>query len=138
MGPSGFEPESSGPEPPRIDQATPRTHATRGKNGVGISVVAKWFPADTPLRGNPGTRMALSESFRWKELGSTGSITTESIVSSMDQLQMEPQARKKKKQAKLEFDAAKVFGTSKDEEFEMDLDSARYKAQKGQGGDRRG
>ena len=25
MGPSGFEPESSGPEPPRIDQATPRT-----------------------------------------------------------------------------------------------------------------
>ena len=56
----------------------------------------------------------------------------------MDQLQMEPQARKKKKQAKLEFDAAKVFGTSKDEEFEMDLDSARYKAQKGQGGDRRG
>ena len=81
--------------------------------------------------------MALSESFLWKELGSAGSITTESIVSSMDQLQMEPQARKKKKQAKLGFDAAKVFGTSKDEEFEMDLDSARYKAQKGQGGDRR-
>src|SRR5207249_1900 len=25
VGPSGFEPESSGPEPPRIDQATPRT-----------------------------------------------------------------------------------------------------------------
>src|SRR5207249_9866272 len=24
VGPSGFEPESSGPEPPRIDQATPR------------------------------------------------------------------------------------------------------------------
>src|SRR3989441_2634327 len=38
MGPSGFEPESSGPEPPRIDQATPRTRATRGSWGVGISV----------------------------------------------------------------------------------------------------
>ena len=38
MGPSGFEPESSGPEPPRIDQATPRTRATRGKWGVCISV----------------------------------------------------------------------------------------------------
>src|SRR3989449_547765 len=38
MGPSGFEPESSGPEPPRIDQATPRTRATRGRWGVGISV----------------------------------------------------------------------------------------------------
>src|SRR5205823_130266 len=29
MGPSGFEPESSGPEPPRIDQATPRTRDGR-------------------------------------------------------------------------------------------------------------
>ncbi len=38
MGPSGFEPESSGPEPPRIDQATPRTRATRGRCGVCISV----------------------------------------------------------------------------------------------------
>src|SRR2546428_13946144 len=38
MGPSGFEPESSGPEPPRIDQATPRTRATRGRWGVCISV----------------------------------------------------------------------------------------------------
>jgi hypothetical protein len=55
----------------------------------------------------------------------------------MDQLQMEPQARKKKKPAKLEFDATKVFGTSKDNEIQMDLDSARFKAQKGEGGDRR-
>src|SRR5437879_1574800 len=38
MGPSGFEPESSGPEPPRIDQATPRTRATRGTTEVSISV----------------------------------------------------------------------------------------------------
>ncbi len=51
---------------------------------------------------------------------------------------MEPQARKRKKPTKLEFDASKVFGTSKDNEIQMDLDAARYKAQKGQGGDRRG
>src|SRR2546422_9982606 len=38
MGPSGFEPESSGPEPPRIDQATPRTRVTRGRCGVTIRV----------------------------------------------------------------------------------------------------
>jgi len=55
----------------------------------------------------------------------------------MDQLQMEPRARKKKKSSKLEFDAAQVFGTSKDSEIQMDLDSARYAAQKGEGGDRR-
>ena len=55
----------------------------------------------------------------------------------MDQLQMEPRARKKKKSAKLEFDASQVFGTSKDKEIQMDLDSARYAAQKGEGGDRR-
>lgn len=50
---------------------------------------------------------------------------------------MEPQARKRKKKATLEFDASKVFGTSKDDEIEIDLDAARYKAQKGEGGDRR-
>ena len=55
----------------------------------------------------------------------------------MDQLQMEPRARKKKKANKLEFDASAVFGTSKDSEIQMDLDSARYAAQKGEGGDRR-
>ncbi len=55
----------------------------------------------------------------------------------MDQVQMEERPRKRKKQAKLEFDASQVFGTSKDTEIEMDLDSARFKAQKGQGGDRR-
>ncbi len=55
----------------------------------------------------------------------------------MEQLQMEPRARKRKKQARLEFDPGMVFGTSKDHEFEMDLDAARYRAMKGQGGDRR-
>src|SRR5437899_6778900 len=33
VGPSGFEPESSGPEPPRIDQATPRT-----RRGLAVSL----------------------------------------------------------------------------------------------------
>lgn len=55
----------------------------------------------------------------------------------MEQVQEEPRARKKKATPKLEFDAAKVFGTSKDEELEIDLEAARYQAQKGQGGDRR-
>ncbi len=55
----------------------------------------------------------------------------------MEQLQEEPRARKKKKAPKLEFDAAKVFGTSKDRELEIDTEAALYKAQKGQGGDRR-
>ncbi len=63
-------------------------------------------------------------------------LTRESI-SRMEQLQMEPRARKRKKQARLEFDPGMVFGTSKDHEFEMDLDAARYRAMKGQGGDRR-
>lgn len=55
----------------------------------------------------------------------------------MEQLQLEARARKRKKQARLEFDPAKVFGTSKDAELEIDLEAARYHAQKGQGGDRR-
>src|SRR2546425_12102323 len=55
----------------------------------------------------------------------------------MDQLQMEPRARKKKKSSKLEFDASQVFGTSKDTEIQMDLDSGLYAAQKGQGAARR-
>jgi len=50
-----------------------------------------------------------------------------------------PQKRKKKEEKKLEFEAGKVFTPSeaKEEDFELDLDSARYKAMKGQGGDRR-
>ncbi len=55
----------------------------------------------------------------------------------MEQMRVEPRARRRKQQAKLEFSPAMVFGTSKDHEIEMDLDAARYKAVKGQGGDRR-
>jgi hypothetical protein len=54
--------------------------------------------------------------------------------------QVEQAPRKKKKQDKrLEFEAGKVFspGKAKEEDMDLDLDSARYKAQKGQGGDRR-
>ncbi len=55
----------------------------------------------------------------------------------MEQLQRARQARRKKSSVQLEFDASKVFGTSKDHELELDLDAARYQAWKGQGGDRR-
>ena len=56
------------------------------------------------------------------------------------QQQMEqPRKRKKKPKAKVEFDAAKVFDPAqgKEEELELDIESARYHARKGQGGDRR-
>ena len=55
------------------------------------------------------------------------------------QVTEKPQKKKKKEGKKLEFEAGKVFtpGEAKEEDFELDLDSARYKAQKGQGGDRR-
>lgn len=60
------------------------------------------------------------------------------------QMQMEEQQqkRKRKKGGKLEFDPAKVFGPeeAKKGDFDIDLkrdkDSARYKAQHGEGGDR--
>jgi len=58
----------------------------------------------------------------------------------MVQQQVEEKPKKRKKSEKrLEFEAGKVFspGEAKDEDFELDLDSARFKAQKGQGGDRR-
>ncbi len=47
--------------------------------------------------------------------------------------------QKKEKEVKLEFEAGKVFrpDEAKDQDFELDLDSARYRARKGQGGDRR-
>ncbi len=52
------------------------------------------------------------------------------------------QKRKKKggdDDEKLEFEAGRVFSpkTSKEEDLSEDQDSATYKAQKGQGGDRR-
>lgn len=51
----------------------------------------------------------------------------------------QPQKRKKKEQKKLEFEAGKVFTPSeaKEEDFELDLESSKFRAQKGQGGDRR-
>ena len=55
-------------------------------------------------------------------------------------LQVEEKPKKRKKQEKkLEFEAGKVFspGEVKEEDFELDLDSARFRAAKGQGGDRR-
>ncbi len=54
--------------------------------------------------------------------------------------QVEQKPRKKKKdEKKLEFEAGKVFdpGQSKEEDLDLDIDSARFKAQKGEGGDRR-
>src|SRR3989454_1024586 len=133
LGPSGFEPESSGPEPPRIDQATPRTRVTRGRSGVTIRVargcVSILNPSDS--QSDRASVVLLLDTQR-RDL-----ISEASDRCAMDQLQMEPRARKKKKSSKLEFDASQVFGTSKDTEIQMDLDSARYAAQKGEGGDRR-
>jgi len=55
------------------------------------------------------------------------------------QVEQPPKKKKKEEPKKLEFEAGKVFnpGEAKDQDFDLDLDSARYKAQKGQGGDRR-
>ena len=55
------------------------------------------------------------------------------------QVEQAPKKKKKEEPKKLEFEAGKVFnpGEAKDEDFELDLDSARYKAQTGEGGDRR-
>ncbi len=49
------------------------------------------------------------------------------------------QKKKKKKEVKVEFEAGKVFRPSeaKDQDFELDLESARFSARKGEGGDRR-
>ena len=58
----------------------------------------------------------------------------------MSQQQVEPKPkRKKREEKKLEFEPGKVFtpGEVKEEDLELDLEAARYKAQKGQGGDRR-
>lgn len=55
------------------------------------------------------------------------------------QVEPKPQKRKKKEEKKLEFEAGKVFspGEVKEEDFELDLESARFRAVKGEGGDRR-
>ena len=55
------------------------------------------------------------------------------------QAEPRPQKRKKKEEKKLEFEAGKVFspGEVKEEDFELDLEASKFRAQKGQGGDRR-
>ena len=52
--------------------------------------------------------------------------------------QME-QPQKRKRKPKLECEATKVFdrAEAKKEDVELDLDSGRYTARKGEGGDRR-
>lgn len=57
----------------------------------------------------------------------------------MSQLEKKSRKKKKKEEPKLEFEAGKVFKPSeaKDQDFELDMESARFKARKGQGGDRR-
>jgi len=86
---------------------------------------------------SPCTPVRRKAVFRVQILSGEPSLPDSPACLPMDQVQMEERPRKRKKQAKLEFDASQVFGTSKDTEIEMDLDSARFKAQKGQGGDRR-
>ncbi len=58
----------------------------------------------------------------------------------MSQREERPQRKKKKKkEVKVEFEAGKVFRPSeaKDQDFELDLESSRFLARKGEGGDRR-
>lgn len=47
--------------------------------------------------------------------------------------------QKKEKEVKLEFEAGKVFKPeeSKEQDFELDLEASRFRARKGEGGDRR-
>lgn len=54
-----------------------------------------------------------------------------------EQMVLKPRKKKQAKKEKLEFDAGKVFDVKAAEDIELDLDSSRYKAAKGEGGDRR-
>src|SRR5207245_1939365 len=102
MGAYRYEPESSGHEPKRIDQATPRTRAPRGTPVVGISV-ARGCVSMRSRFGILGSSdcLVLRPDTQRRDL-----ISTASNRCVMDQLQMEPRARKKKKSSKLEFDAS--------------------------------
>jgi len=53
------------------------------------------------------------------------------------QSQLKPVKRKQKAKAANEFEAGKVFDVKPTEEIELDTESSTYKAQQGQGGDRR-
>jgi hypothetical protein len=56
-----------------------------------------------------------------------------------DEKQKQKKKKKQKEDKKLEFEIGKVFGpdAAKEEDLSLDVDTARYKAQKGQGGDRK-
>lgn len=49
---------------------------------------------------------------------------------------MEPHRRKRRPEPKIEFEAGKVFDVKPAFDVELELESATYLAQKGQGGDR--
>lgn len=58
----------------------------------------------------------------------------------MSQQQVEPKPKRKKKdEKKLEFEPGKVFTPvdAKEEDLELNLESSSFRAQKGEGGDRR-
>ncbi len=58
----------------------------------------------------------------------------------MSQQQIEPKPKRRKKdEKKLEFEPGKVFTPveAKEEDLELDIESAKFRAQKGEGGDRR-
>lgn len=58
---------------------------------------------------------------------------------SPQQMMEQPQKRKKAVKKGLEFSPEKVFDPvqGKEEELELDIEMGRYRAHKGQGGDRR-
>ncbi len=55
------------------------------------------------------------------------------------EMQVQKKTKKKKEEEKLAFQLGEVFtpGTNKEKDFELDQESAIYRARKGQGGDRR-
>jgi hypothetical protein len=55
----------------------------------------------------------------------------------MAQQMKQPEKKRKKAEPKQSFDAGAVFDVKPSEEIELDTESSHYRAQKGQGGDRR-
>ena len=56
-----------------------------------------------------------------------------------EKTQLQKKKKKQEEEKKLEFEVGKVFGpeAAKDEDLNVDVEAARYKARKGQGGDRK-
>jgi hypothetical protein len=56
-----------------------------------------------------------------------------------EKTQLQKKKKKQEEDKKLEFEVGKVFGpeAAKDEDLNVDVEAARYKARKGQGGDRK-